>query len=113
MGIGFTIDTALKVARYGISSVASLVDDTFIEQMRRYHCEQAGEPYEEIGRQEEDARARRITAYLDLLDKLVSTQVRHLQSSPFEEGSEITRYYQLLPESPLKEIAPVGYTLGL
>jgi hypothetical protein len=103
MGIGFTIDTALKVSRYGISSVASLVDDTFIEQMRRYHCEQAGEPYEEIGRQEEDARARRITAYLDLLDKLVSTQVRHLQLSPFEDGSEITRYYQLLPESPLKD----------
>ena len=27
MGTGFTIDTPLKVARYGISSVVSLVDD--------------------------------------------------------------------------------------
>jgi len=103
MGTGFTIDTPLKVARYGISSVVSLVDDTFIERMRRYHCEQTGEHYEEIGRGEENARARRITAYLDLLDKLVDRQVRRLRSSPFEAGSEITRYYRLLPESPLKD----------
>ncbi len=30
LGIGFTIDTPLKVGRYGISSVISLVDDDFI-----------------------------------------------------------------------------------
>jgi len=102
MGIGFTIDTPLKVARYGISSVISLVDDTFIEQMRRYHCEQAGEPYQEIARGEEDARARRITAYLDLVDRLVGRQVEALKNSPFEKDSEITRYFRLLPEGPLK-----------
>ena len=33
MGTGFTIDTPLKVARYGISSVISLVDDVLIEQV--------------------------------------------------------------------------------
>lgn len=104
MGIGFTIDTPLKVARYGISSVISLVDDTFIEQMRRYHSEQEGEPYQEIGAGEEDARARRITAYLDLIDRLVARQFKSLRSSPFEEGSEITRYFRLLPESPLKDL---------
>ena len=27
MGTGFTIDTPIKVAKYGISSVVSLVDD--------------------------------------------------------------------------------------
>ena len=37
MGTGFTIDTPLHVARYGISSVVSLVDDMMIEQMRKYH----------------------------------------------------------------------------
>ena len=31
VGTGFTIDTPLKVARYGISSVVSLVDDVLIE----------------------------------------------------------------------------------
>ena len=52
MGIGFTVDTPLKIAKYGVSSVISLVDDTFIEQMRKYHCEQAGHPYEEISRKD-------------------------------------------------------------
>ncbi len=81
MGTGFTIDSPLRVARYGISSVISLVDDGLIEQMRRFHCEQSGEPYEEIGPEEEDRRARRITAYLDLLDRLMRRQVEALQAS--------------------------------
>ena len=102
MGIGFTIDTPLRVAKYGISSVISLVDDVLIEQMRRFHCEKEGEPYEEITDRGEDARGRRITAYLNLLDRLVTRQVEVLQASPFEAGSEITRYYELLPETPLK-----------
>jgi len=103
MGTGFTIDTALRVAKYGISSVISLVDDTLIEQMRRFHCEREGEPYEEITSRDEDARARRITAYLNLLDRLVARQVKALQAAPFEAGSEITRYYEMLPETPLKQ----------
>ncbi len=102
MGTGFTIDTPLRVAKYGISSVISLVDDILIEQMRALHCRKADEPYEEILRNEEDARARRITAYLNLVDRLVQEQARALQATPFEPGSEITRYYEMLPESPLK-----------
>ena len=72
MGTGFMIDAPLRVAKYGISSVISLVDDVLIEQMRKYHCQREGEPYQEIAAGEEDARARRITAYLNLLDRLVS-----------------------------------------
>ena len=34
MGIGFTIDTPLKVAQYGMDSVISLVDDILIEKLR-------------------------------------------------------------------------------
>jgi hypothetical protein len=102
MGTGFTIDTPLRVARYGISSVVSLVDDVLIEQMRRFHSEREGEPYEEISAETEDARALRITAYLDLLDRVVTRQTEELRATPFVSGSEITRYYELLPESPLK-----------
>jgi hypothetical protein len=101
MGTGFMIDAPLRVARYGISSVISLVDDVLIEQTRKFHCQREGEPYQEIAGREEDARARRITAYLNLLDRLVRRQVIALQTSPFEPGSEITRYYELLPEGPL------------
>jgi len=102
MGTGFTIDTPLKVARYGISSVLSLVDDVLIEKMRRLHCRLGGEQYEEIDNRAEDKRARRITAYLDLLDRRVRDQMNRLKNSLFETGSEINRYFELLPESPLK-----------
>ena len=97
------IDAPLRVAKYGISAVISLVDDVLIEQMRKFHCAREAEPYEEIPASDEDARARRITAYLDLLDRLVGRQVAALQASPFVPGSEITRYYELLPEGPLAQ----------
>ena len=102
MGTGFTIDTPLRVAKYGISSVIPLVDDVLVEQVRKYHCEKHGEPYEEISNRDQDARALRITAYLNLLDRLIRPQVEALQASPFEDGSEITRYFEMLPETPLK-----------
>ncbi len=104
MGTGFTIDTPLKVAHYGISSAISLVDDVFIEQMRARICRDYGEPYEPIGDLDEDARARRITAYLDLLDKLVRRNVERVRSAVFTAGSEITRYFELLPPSPVREM---------
>ncbi len=103
MGTGFTIDTPLKVARYGISSVVSLVDDVLIEQVRKFHSQRLGLPFEPIAASEADSRARRITAYLNLLGGVLAQQVRELQASPFEPGSEITRYYELLPESRLKQ----------
>ena len=104
MGTGFTIDSPLKVGKYGISSAISLVDDVLIEQMRKFHSQQSGEPYEEITKHEEDFRARRITAYLNLLDLLLARQVKQLQQSAFAPGSEITKYFSLLPDtSPLKK----------
>jgi len=103
MGTGFAIDTPLRVARYGISSVISAVDDLLIEQMREYHSELENEPYEEIPASGDDPRARRITEYLNLLDRLLDRQVEALQASPFEPGSEITRYYEMLPEGKLKD----------
>ena len=103
MGTGFTVDTPLKVARYGISSVISLVDDVLIEQMREHHSTLAGEPFEPITAAHPDPRAARITAYLNLVGRLVARQSAALQASPFEPGSEITRYFELLPESPLKQ----------
>ncbi|NQT88213.1 hypothetical protein HQ560_15705 [bacterium] len=81
----------------------SLVDDVLIEQMRKCHCDRIGEPYEAIADRDADPRARRITAYLNLLDRLVREQVVELQASPFEPGSEITRYFDLLPETALKQ----------
>lgn len=104
MGTGFTIDTPMKVARYGISSSISLVDDVLIEQVRKFYCEQENIAYTEITSSQEDSRASRITAYLDLVNRLVQRQVEELQASDFEDDSEITKYYTMLPDdAPLKQ----------
>jgi len=103
MGTGFSIDTPLKVAKYGISSVISLVDDNLIEQMRQFHSQKNNLPYSPIRKGSEDWRASRITSYLNLLDDLVKKDVLELLESPFEEGSEITRYFELLPDTHLKQ----------
>ena len=39
LGLGYSIDTPLKVARYGISSVVSVVDDELTERMRELHSQ--------------------------------------------------------------------------
>ena len=103
MGTGFSIDTPLKVAKYGISSAISLVDDNLIEQMRKFHSEKNNLPYSIIRKGSEDWRASRITSYLNLLDDLVKKEVLELLESPFEEGSDITKYFELLPETHLKQ----------
>ena len=102
MGTGFSIDTPLRVARYGISSVISLVDDALIEQVRKFHCQRCGEPYEPI-KTGLDKRAKRITAYLNFIDRKVRRQIETLKAEPFGEGSSIDRYFELLPASKLKE----------
>ena len=37
------------------------------------------------------------------MDCLIKSQVEELQASPFEPGSQITRYFELLPACPLKQ----------
>jgi len=104
MGIGFTIDTPLKVAHYGISSVISLVDDILIEKMREFYCNKLGLPFESITKKMDDFRAKRITAYLDLMDKLVKEKFEEVKESVMEKGSEIEKYLSMLPDySELKK----------
>lgn len=103
LGLGYSVDTPIKAARYGISSVASIVDDELIERVRQYHTLQNNEHFIPIPATEADYRAKRITAYLDLMDRIVNRQFEALRQEPFEEGREISRYFELLPETaPLK-----------
>ncbi len=110
LGLGYSIDTPLKVARYGIASTLSIVDDELIERMRGYHAQLNGEFYEPVLKTEEDARARRITLYLNMVDRLVKRQIEQLKQLPFEPGNDLCRYFELLPEnSRLRQ----GYDLML
>jgi hypothetical protein len=83
--------------------VVSLVDDVLIEQIRKHHSDKLGLEYIEIPERAEDARANRVRAYMEFLNEQIGQQVKALQSSPFEPGTEITRYFEMLPDSPLKE----------
>jgi hypothetical protein len=103
MGTGFTIDTPLAVAKYGISSVIPLLDDVLIEQMRKFWCEKSCIPYDAISAHDRDHRAKRITAYLNLILELVENSVKRLKLAPFTPTSEITHYYEMLPDCTLKQ----------
>jgi len=105
MGLAFTIDTPIKVARFGISSVISIIEDNLIEKMRSYYYPKINEKYKPISSRVPDYRAKRITDYLNLVDKIVSHQVEILRNETFEPGSEISKYFEMLPESHvLKQI---------
>ncbi|MDB5145514.1 MAG: hypothetical protein JWQ66_4227 [Mucilaginibacter sp.] len=99
LGLGYSIDTPLKVGRYGISSVISIVDDELIERMREYHTKKNNEEYLEILKSAPDGRANRITAYLNLVDRIVDEQFEILRLQSFVDGSDICKYFELLPES--------------
>jgi len=104
MGTAFTIDAPLKVGRYGISSVISIGDDELCEAMREFYAAKHQEPYEPILKHDDDYRARRITAYLNLVHKLLNQQIDSLKRTAFVSGSEITKYFELLADdSPLKQ----------
>lgn len=103
MGIGFTIDTPLKVAQYGISSVISLVDDILIEKMREMYCKKLELPYKAITDKVEDFRAKRITSYLNMINKIVKERFEELKISIMRNEGEIEKYFNLLQDfSPLK-----------
>ena len=99
MGTGFTIDTPVRVAKYGISSVISIVDDILIEKMRGFYCEKLNIPYEPITEKAEDFRAKRITAYLNLIDDIVNNNFDELKNSFSEDRTEVEKYMDMLPDS--------------
>lgn len=103
LGLGYSIDTPLKVARFGISSVVSIVDDELIERMRKHHAMTNGLSYEPIGLKDPDSRAKRITAYLNLLQDLVNTQISEMKELDFIPGNDLCKYFDILPsESAIK-----------
>ncbi|MGB5666956.1 MAG: hypothetical protein WBM53_08910 [Maribacter sp.] len=104
MGIGFTVDTPLKVAQYGMDSVISLVDDILLEKLRKMYCEKYEIPYKEITNKIEDFRAKRITSYLNLINTLVERKFEELKNATFDKGNEVKDYINMLPDtSTIKE----------
>ncbi|MCO5260123.1 MAG: hypothetical protein M9916_08270 [Crocinitomicaceae bacterium] len=105
LGISFSIDTPTKVAKYGISSVVSIVDDELIEDMRAYHCEQNELEFQPIAKKEHDSRALRITSYLNTIKQVVESQINKVKGMDFSIGSDLRKYFEMLPKnSPIKQL---------
>jgi hypothetical protein len=104
MGIAYTIDTPIKVACFGINAAISVIEDNILEVMRKYYYQQNNETYVAITVKELDYRARRITDYLNLMQRIVNSKMEKLKASAFETGSDLIKYFEMLPDtSALKE----------
>jgi len=99
MGIGFTIDSPLKLAHLGIDSVVSMVDDILVEKIRKMYCEKLELPYKEISAKVEDFRAKRFTAYLDFMNEQVDRKFEELKNATAEKGQEFRDYLEMLPDT--------------
>ncbi len=99
LGIGYSIDTPVKVAHLGISSVISLVDDMLMEKLREFYSKKFNLPFQAISEKIEDFRAKRITAYLNLVDKLAKDKFEELKTSYEQKTSDFHKYIDMLHES--------------
>ncbi|MEI6585573.1 MAG: hypothetical protein WCL56_05780 [Sediminibacterium sp.] len=105
MGLAYTIDSPIKVAQFGIASVMSIVEDRLIEMMRAHYYPTINKAYHPIGTHEDDYRAKRVTDYLNLVNTIVQGQIDKIKLAAFETGSEIVKYFEMLPEdSAIKQL---------
>lgn len=117
MGIGFTIDTPLKVAQYGMDSVISLVDDILLEKLREMYSEKFEIPYKEITEKVDDFRAKRITSYLNLISDLADKKFDALKSMTTEKSDDIKAYINMLPsgssiKGEFKKLTEKGFNIS-
>lgn len=97
MGLSFTIDSPIRVAHYGISSVVSIVDDELIEKMNAFYSQKFCLPYQEITKKFQDYRAERIKNYLNLVDRIVGDKFEAFKRELSESRSALDRFLDMLP----------------
>ncbi len=101
MGTGHSIDTPIRVAHFGISSVMSIVDDVLIDKICKHYCEKYNLPFNETSKKDPYARSKRITQYLNAVGKIVSQNLDEIKKLPFYKDNDKSKYFELLPDSSL------------
>ena len=104
MGLAFTIDSPIRVAKYGIDSVISIMDDDLIEKMTAFYAEKFKQPYEEISQKVDDFRAKRITNYLNLIDTVVTQKFESFKTELLETRSKLDEFIRMFDEYYQMEI---------
>ena len=98
MGLAFTVDTPLKVAKFGINSVVSIIENELLEHMREFICKNESIEYINIDKNKKDYKAKRITAYLNTLQEVVEKQIQQVKNENFDIDSNINLYFQQLSD---------------
>ncbi|KIA88250.1 hypothetical protein [Kaistella jeonii] len=97
MGLAYTIDSPIRVAQYGISSVISIIDDEIIEKMNSLYHKRNNFSYTEISNKIEDYRAKRITAYLDMVHDVVNLKFENFKKELSKSKEALQQYIDILP----------------
>ncbi len=98
MGTGYTANTPIYVAPFGISSSISLVDDILLKRLQRYYAKEyniSNISYPDGG----SNRAERVTAYLDTVQQIVSKKLQQIKQLSFFEVNDKQKYFKLLPDT--------------
>ena len=104
MGLAYTIDSPIRVAQFGISSVVSIIDDEIIERMRDFYSKKFNFDYTAISIKSEDHRAERITAYLDMMDDIVTKKFKDFKEEISKNTESLKQFIGMLPStSDLKD----------
>lgn len=104
MGLAYTIDSPVRVAQYGISSVISIIDDEIIEKMSTFYSKKFNFNYESISTKIEDYRSKRITAYLDMVQHIVNEKFENFRQELCRNKEVLHSYMEMLPnKSDLKK----------
>ncbi len=104
MGLAYTIDSPIRVAQYGISSVISIIDDELMEKMNEFYSKKRNLPYQEISKKAQDYRAKRITSYLNLVDTIVKEKFSKFKTELTESKLALENFMATLPnKSSIKE----------
>ena len=98
MGTGHSADTPIRLAPLGITSVISLVDDIILDKLRIYYCNLYGFDCPKISANDNDGRAKRIKAYLDIVQRIVDMKFKQIKEQPFFEKNDKEKYFELLPD---------------
>ncbi|GAA4161156.1 hypothetical protein GCM10022217_26390 [Chryseobacterium ginsenosidimutans] len=99
MGLAYTIDSPIRVAQYGISSVISIIDDEIIEKMKNFYNKKFNLDYSSISSKIDDYRAKRITAYLDLVDDIVNEKFEAFKEEISKNKTALKNFMEMLPNT--------------
>ena len=99
MGLAYTIDSPIRVAQYGISSVVSIIDDEIIEKMKNFYSKKFNLNYSSISTKIEDYRAKRITAYLDMMDDIVTEKFEVFKEEISKNKTALKNFVEMLPNA--------------